>query len=140
MNKVRFDESKHVVLGYVAVWLLHIPEADPRFDEFGVMLYGLGVANGAARKRPDMTHEVIVCSLSPNKKVDFDRPAFEQRKLEPLSPPNHAFQFQAESHDAARSRVQVCVNSLLTGTLLPEEDGADAWSMLFADGMNLLKP
>jgi len=106
-----------------------------------VMLYGLGkMGIGPQRKRPDMTHELVVCSLSPNVRIDFDRPAFKQRRLEPLSPPNHAFQFKADDNEAARSRVQVCVNSLLTGTLLPEEDGADAWSMLFADGMNLLKP
>jgi hypothetical protein len=89
------------------------------------------------RYREDVTHEFVVCSLAPEVRVDFSKSVFEQSTLIPLTPPNHAYQFKADSDAAAVSRMQVCVNSMLAGALPPDTDPSGSWQMLFSDGVRL---
>lgn len=138
-NKQRFDFKVASDGQYLAIWSLEIPDADPLWVDYMVCLYSLngGPALALKKYREDVTHELIVCSMDPEVRIDFDKSVFDQGHLQPLTPPTHAFQFKAESDGAARSRVQVCVNSLMAGTLKPEVNGAREWDMLFADSVIL---
>ena len=132
----RTDADEH----FRTIWSLKIPGAHPRWDEYLVCLYAVAGLNDdipVIRYREDLTHEVCVVSLAPDVRVDFSRDVFTQSALIPLTPPNHAFQFKADSNDSAVARIQVIVNSLLAGTLSPEADPAGHWAMLFMDGVKL---
>lgn len=140
-KRQRFDFRVSPDGQYLAIWSLEIPDGDPVWVDYMVCLYSLngGPALALKKYREDVTHELIVCSLDPESRVNFDKPVFDQGHLQPLTPPTHAFQFKAESDAAARSRVEVCVNSLILGTLRPEVDGAAQWDNLFADAVNLAR-
>lgn len=136
----RFDRCEGPGTQFKAIWSLKIPGQNQAWDEYLVCLYALvseDASVSVVRYREDVTHEFIVASLAPDVRIDFSRDVFEQSTLSPLMPVNHAFQFKAESDEAAVSRIQVCVNSLLAGTLPPDDDPSDHWSMLFMDGVKL---
>lgn len=125
---------------FKSIWSLKIPGCHPVFDEYLVCLYAVSDLDDSipvVRYREDLTHEVCVVTLAPDVRVDFNRDVFLQSKLIPLTPPNHAYQFKADSNDSAIARVQVLVNSMLAGTLSPEADPAGHWGMLFMDGVKL---
>lgn len=136
----RADQEVDAGGHFKAIWSLKIPGSNPRWDEYLVCLYDLTNLDASVpvvRYREDVTHEFVVVSLAPEVRVDFSKTVFQQPTLIPLTPPNHAFQFKAESNEAAASRIQVCVNSLLLGTLPPNDDPAGHWEMLFVDGVRL---
>lgn len=137
----RFDQV-HEQGQFRAIWSLKLPGSHPVWDEYMVCLYDLVVSNPqipVTRYRPDVTHELMVVALAPDVRVDFGSSVFEQRKLIPLMGPNHGYQFKAEDDTAALHRVQVCVNSLLSGALSPDEDVSHVWDALFSDGVRLRK-
>jgi hypothetical protein len=142
LSKMQCRSDQHINEDghFKAIWSLKIPDANPRWDEYLVCLYDLTNLDASVpvvRYREDVTHEFVVVALAPEVRVDFSKNVFEQPTLIPLTPPNHAFQFKAESNEAAVSRIQVCVNSLLAGTLSPEDDPLGNWNMLFNDGVRL---
>lgn len=125
---------------FKALWSLKLPGHHPVFDEYLVCLYavsGLDDSIPVVRYREDVTHEVCVVSLAPEARVDFSTSLFQQPKLVPLTPPNHAYQFKADSNESAVARIEVLVNSMRLGTLSPEDDKAGHWGMLFMDGVKL---
>jgi len=142
MNLVRLDTDVDQHGHWKAIWALRVPDAKRSCDEFLVCLYDLiQVAPDAplVRHRNDVTHELIIVGLSPKVRVKFEENVFTQKLLEPLLPPNYGFQFKADGDEAAQARVQVCVNSILNGTISPEADTYDTWVGLFGDGVNLVE-
>lgn len=126
---------------YRSIWALKVPDVHPIWDEYLVCLYSLE-SDGVVpilKYQEDMTHEFIVVALGPDVKVDFEKEIFDQNSLQPLVPPNHAYQFRAENNEAAKARVGVLVNSILSGSISPDTDAGAAWDMLWSDGVSLRK-
>ncbi|CAA2141519.1 hypothetical protein [Hyphomicrobium sp. ghe19] len=136
----RFD-AKFVRNGHFkAIWSLKLPGVNPRWDEYLVCLYSLtNLDDGApiVRYREDVTHEVVVVSLAPSVRLDFDIDVFGQSKLIPITPANHAWQFAAETDEMAVARLSDVVTGLLRGTLPPDEDPDNLWAEQFKDGVRL---
>lgn len=136
--KSRFD-TRIVDGQFQALWSLRLPGVNPLWDEYMVLLYDVKSESELPiiRYRDDVSHEVVVVAMGVDVKVDYDRSLFEQSELQPLTPPNHGYQFKAADNLSATKRVEVCVNSILNGSLSPDSEGAHVWEMLFSDGVKL---
>lgn len=84
------------------------------------------------------THELIVNALNPH--VTLVEPVRDDQTWAPLTPPNMAYQFVADSDEAARELIQTILDRVRDGNMSLDTDGRLAWNAYFRGiGMSLLK-
>ncbi len=123
------------------------PWAHPVWSEYLLLAYDITtpapVGHETIKRNPSATHEFILCALDPATPLDFGKSMFEQRTVTPLTPPNHGYQFVAESNDAAWARVNelvdACYREVTPGVfaLNPDTDFRRQWDRIMADGWTL---
>jgi hypothetical protein len=122
------------------------PWAHPIWSEYLLFVYDF--AKPLDGKQPKKlneaaTHEFMLYAVAPETPIDFDKPLFEQRKLSPLTPPNHGYQFTAASNDEAWDRVNAlvdeCYKELSPGVFVlnPDTDYRRSWDNRMVDGWTL---
>lgn len=130
-----------------AAWLLTAPWAHPFWSQYEIALYDLttkieGMGDPILYLE-GATHEVAVHALDPNHPVDRlprkDSEGSWLGALHRLTPANHAYQFRAESDEAATARIQGVVDAINAGTVSPDTDFIQQWDALFSDGQSLRK-
>lgn len=121
-----------------ATWLITAPWAHPVWSQYALALYDLTTPSDPA---PNIyidgaTHELLLVALDPSYPTTVQDMA-EGRQLHALSPPNHGYQFKAESDAAAVSRLQTIVDEIEARRLSPDTDFRAAWDAMFRDAHSL---
>lgn len=121
-----------------AQWVLTVPWAHPLWSQYWVALYDLTTkhADGTVPMivRPGMTHEMMVWAIDPDKPVT----TWEGRPDGCLlTPPNHGYQFKAESDEAATARIAGYIDAIDKQQLSPDTDWRGVWNEMFQDGASL---
>ena len=127
---------------YNATWIVRTEWAHPHWNTYAVLLYDVLTEvpeRGPAHLyRSDATHEVTVFALDPDHPVPVLDGAGNAEPLPRfMQPPEHGYQFTAESDEAARARIAFIVGRIADRKLSPTEDFVQAWNALFADGVTL---
>jgi hypothetical protein len=121
-----------------AQWVLTVPWAHPLWSQYWVALYDLTTkhADGTVPMiaRPGMTHEMILWAINPDKPVTV----WESRPDGCLlTPPNHGYQFKAESDEEAEARIAKISLAIEERGISPDTDWRGVWNELFIDGVSL---
>lgn len=123
-----------------AVWVFTCRWAHPIWSQYALHLVDLTTSLPPPHPkptlaRPGMTHEMSLWAIDPDKPVSkwMEAPAGCM-----LTPANQAYQFKAESDEAALNRIQDLVNQMEARTLSPDTDYRRAWDALFQDGVSLI--
>lgn len=115
------------------VWWCHAPWAHPFWHSYLFSLVDLTTPTARPPRiyLPGATHEVMVVALDP---------AFPNTAMPPhtLSPPNHGYQFIADSNEAAERRIVELLDMIDDHRLSPDTDHRRVWDSLFADGRSLV--
>ena len=143
--KLYLPMTKHLKIpatdnkAFQALWVISVPWAHPVWHSYSISLCDLTTNMG---KKPvllkkGVTHEIVVMALNP----DFEIPEEITPGWVPqaLTPPNHAYQFKAESDDDACKRIVDLVQRIENKTLNPDTDHISVWDQLFEDGVSLRK-
>ncbi|MCJ2067786.1 hypothetical protein MKK75_03015 [Methylobacterium sp. J-030] len=122
-----------------ATWLITAPWAHPAWSQYALALYDLTTPSDPAPNiyLDGATHELLLVALDPSYPATTTRDMVEGRQLHPLSPPNHGYQFKAESDAAAVRRLQQIVDDIEGRCLSPDSDFRAAWDALFRDAHSL---
>ena len=124
-----------------AAWLIHAPWAHPAWDTYMIMVTDLTtpMKTEAKLKRDDVTHEMIVFAMNPEKEIPHLDELFAtgEAMSYTLSPANHGYQFTAASDEAANNRIQGLVDNIVERTLSPDTDFRAMWDRIFSDGVSL---
>ena len=121
-----------------ATWLITAPWAHPAWSQYALLLIDLTTPSD----RPPVvyldgaTHELLLFALDPSHTATSARAMVEAGPFRPLSPPNHGYQFKAES-DAAVTRLQRIVDDIEGRCLSPDSDFRAAWDAMFPDAQSL---
>lgn len=136
----RTDHKADAGGAFVAVSALKLPNHHPVWDEYMLTMCDLDSvpSDQVVRHIDHATHEFLLFAVDPATPIDMRKSLFDQPHLSPLQPPNMGFQFQADSNEAALSKLKSCVSLLLSGALSPEEMTDDAWKAQFPGGFPLL--
>lgn len=137
--EVRLD-TREDENGRVCIWGLSLPDHHPIWSEYMILLYELKNQPGkpdAILYREGMTHEIMVSAIAPETPIVFSTSMFDQKKLSPLTPPNHGYQFKADDNVKAEERIQKLVESCLFGALSIDTDYTSYWDAYFEDGVTL---
>lgn len=116
---------------FAKAWWVVAEWAHPFWDNYMLIVFDLTTKRPDEEVRlfkSDVTHEVHVVSLDP-KQEDFKK--FPPKPLVPL---NYAYQFKADSNDAAAERVLKLVTDIAGGLLSPDTDYRQVWDSMFVDG------
>jgi hypothetical protein len=123
-----------------AVWLVTAAWAHPLWQQYEIALYDLTTETDDGPPilyLEGATHEVVVHALHPDFPLDrLPRPGEtpnDAEKIHHLIPPNHAYQFVAESDAAAEQRIQEIVDGINAGMVSPDTDFRRDWDFLFRD-------
>lgn len=130
-----FYESKaRGELPFNAMWVVQAAWAHPLWHEYAILLVDLTTptAEPPVLRSPKATHEIQVWALDPEHPFNPEDKAFH-----PLSPANFAYQFTADSDEAAEKRVAAIAGLIEAGKLSPDTDFRRVWDNMFADGWTL---
>jgi hypothetical protein len=120
---------------YSVAWIINAPWAHPLWHQYVMALYDLTTphADGPPTLHlPDATHEFMLFALDARYPIEKDAPIYAA-ELRRLVPPNYAYQFKAESNDAALARVQEIVDGIVAEKLSPDTDFRSLWDKLLPD-------
>jgi hypothetical protein len=122
-----------------AMWIITAPWAHPFWSQYALAVFDLTTPMLGEVKfyMPEATHEMWLWALNPDHKVERIPDLTKGESLHRLDPANFAYQFKAESNDAARERMQRLVDGIDRMELSPDTDFRPAWNWLFADGASL---
>lgn len=140
MYKSIIKEAIPGLRAYNASWYVEAPWAHPAWDNYVVLLYDLfTVMEGPPplRYMDGATHEVMVYALHPDRKVFTPDDGNWDLNNALLRPANHAYQFTAESDQAAFDRIDKMVRDIDAKELSPDTDFTRVWDTLFCDGVTL---
>lgn len=124
---------------YNAVWIVEATWAHPFWHTYRISLCDLETYTGTPAHiyKEDVTHEVVVNALDSEhpvpEKIDFNT------CFHPLTPPNHVYQFKAESDEKAEERINDIVRLIENRELSPDTDFTTTWDEIFSDGVSLKK-
>lgn len=131
------DEGKP----FGATWLITAPWAHPAWSQYALLLYDLTTpADPAPQVYLDgATHELLLFALDPSNPIPVMTAAalVADCQFRLLEPPNHGYQFKAESDAAAVARLQQVVDEIEARRLSPDTDFRAAWNTLFNDAHSL---
>lgn len=118
-------------------WIVNAAWAHPLWHQYLVVLYDLTTEGvPAIMYMPDATHEFVVYALDPECHIKKDAPINDCRKLEG---PNYAYQFRAESNEAAMERIQEIVDRIVKLKLSPDTDYRWYWDGMLRDMYPLVR-
>lgn len=122
-----------------ATWLITAAWAHPAWSQYALLLYDLTTpADPAPVIHLDgATHELLLFALDPSHPASSAQAMVEDGQLHALSPPNHGYQFKAESDAAAVARLQQIVDDIEARRLSPDGDFRAAWEAIFRDAHSL---
>lgn len=124
-----------------ATWLITAPWAHPLWSQYALLLTDLTTPIGTPPviHLDGATHEVLLYALDPKYPIANVQVMIAEKQFHPLNPPNHGYQFKAESDDAAVVRLQEVVDQIEARRLSPDTDLRLPWNLLFRDGHSLLR-
>lgn len=125
---------------FAACWLVDAAWAHPFWNQYVVELCDLTTETS---ERPTvyaegMTHEVVVTAIQKEFPLRQDVPLSKQ-EIRRLTPPNHAYQFRAESDEAATWRIDALIDKIHAKQLSPDTDARRVWDHVFRDGVSLCR-
>lgn len=128
-----------------ATWIVQAPRAHPFWNAYAILLVDLSTevpGKGPPHVyRSDVTHEVIVYALSPDHPLPVLR---EDGDADPkpvfMTPAEHAYQFTADSDEAALERINEVAEGIAAQQIHPDTTFTATWNRLFADGVSLSTP
>lgn len=122
-----------------ATWLITAPWAHPAWSQYALVLIDLTTPSD----QPPVifldgaTHELLLFALNPSHPATSAQTMVEHGPFHPLSPPNHGYQFKADSDAAAVTRLQKIVDDIEGRCLSPDSDFRAAWDAMFRDAHSL---
>lgn len=126
------------------------PWAHPVWSEYLLLVYDLDtVIEGmqpSVKHDPSATHEFLLYAIDPTTPIDYSVSLLEQKAVSPLTPPNHGYQFHAESNEIAWARVDGLVDACFRQSspgvfaLSPDSDFRREWDHRMIDGWSLRAP
>lgn len=126
---------------FQASWHVKAPWAHPAWTDYAVLLLDLTTETGAPVNiyRDGMGYEMWVYVISPKVQVQTESENMDEWSFGVglMYPPNHVYQFPADSDDDAFDRVGALVNRIAEQSLSPDTDAQREWDHLFADGFSL---
>lgn len=124
-------------IGFQAPW------AHPIWSEYLLFIYDLNVEVTARKdvfkRDPSATHEFMLFAIDPDTPIDFDNSLFDQKNVSPLHPANYAYQFKAESNQAAWDRINSVIDKCFIQSNLgvfmlnPDTDYRAQWDAQLSD-------
>lgn len=122
-----------------ATWLITAAWAHPVWSQYALALYDLTTPTDqpAVIHLDGATHELLLVALDPARPATSAQSMVEGGQVQALSPPNHGYQFKAESDAAAVSRLQRIVDEIEAQRLSPDSDFRAAWDAMFRDAHSL---
>lgn len=107
--------------------------AHPTISEYMIAGYALSgyPEEDIIRHLEGASHEMLLCSIDPDTKIDWTRDLFEQKSLSPLQPPNISYQIVAGHDDAFLRMIEVAVLAVETGALSPDPTDKTTWDAYF---------
>lgn len=123
-------------------WLLEEPWAHPIWSQYFAILVDLTTSlpgrPAPVLQQPGVTHEFLLWAL--DQKFPMGNLPFANQEFHHLEPPNHAYQFEAESgHDEAFNRIDQLMQRITRREINPDTDARPTWHREFADGVSLIK-
>lgn len=128
-----------------AIWLVEARWAHPAWAHYLMAATDLttDIGEPPLTYKEGVTHEFLVYAINPDKELPKNAEAFETWVKDGtgwssvLTPANHAYQFTAESNEAAHARIAEYIDMVERAALSPDTDYARAWDHLFEDGVSL---